>query len=93
MNTRPPSPSAERTRRRGWRWLVAGAALAVMPKCLLCAVAYLGLGVALGADAPELCGAPAETAGLAAWQCLALGGAAGLAACAGWLARRARRGD
>lgn len=49
---------AERVRRvpASIRWLVSAAALALMPKCLLCAAAYLGLGAALGLGTPELCG-------------------------------------
>jgi hypothetical protein len=33
------------------------AALALMPKCLLCVLAYAGLGAALGLNGPEICGA------------------------------------
>lgn len=43
--------------RRVVRWLVPAAALTLMPKCVLCAAAYLGLGAALGLSTPELCGA------------------------------------
>ncbi|HEY0864628.1 MAG TPA: hypothetical protein VGD97_11030 [Lacunisphaera sp.] len=39
-------------------WLLPAALLAVAPKCLLCVLAYAGLGAALGLGGPELCGAP-----------------------------------
>jgi hypothetical protein len=39
-------------------WLLPAALLAVTPKCLLCVLAYAGLGAALGLGGPELCGAP-----------------------------------
>jgi len=88
MNTRP---SAERPRRRGWRWLVAGAALAVMPKCLLCAAAYLGLGAALGLGGPEICGAAPDSPDWPAAWASGLGAAGALAATGGWIAFRRRR--
>lgn len=39
-------------------WLVPAALLAVAPKCILCGLAYAGLGTALGLGGPEVCGAP-----------------------------------
>jgi hypothetical protein len=39
-------------------WLLPAALFAVAPKCLLCVIAYAGLGTAFGLGAPELCGAP-----------------------------------
>ncbi len=39
-------------------WLAPAALLAMAPKCLLCVLAYAGLGTALGRGSPELCGAP-----------------------------------
>lgn len=41
---------------RPHRWLIPAALLALMPKCLLCALAYAGLGATLGLGGPELCG-------------------------------------
>ena len=38
------------------RWSGGVALLALTPKCLLCAAAYLGLGAAFGLGGPELCG-------------------------------------
>ncbi len=60
-------------RRRGW--LIPAALLAFVPKCVLCVLAYVGLGTALGLGGPELCGVTAEPAGHWAWR-LAMSGAA-----------------
>jgi hypothetical protein len=51
-------PPPEKPRRRGARrWLCAGALLAAAPKCVLCLLAYAGLGgAAAGLGAPEMCG-------------------------------------
>ena len=38
-------------------WLVPAALLALMPKCVLCLLAYTGLAAAFGLAGPELCGA------------------------------------
>ncbi|HKB57421.1 MAG TPA: hypothetical protein VKC51_07510 [Lacunisphaera sp.] len=47
-----------------WRgWLIPAALLALAPKCVLCALAYAGLGVALGLGGPEICGASGGAAG------------------------------
>jgi hypothetical protein len=48
------------------RWLAPAALLALVPKCLLCVMAYAGIGVALGLGGPEMCGAPAGSTGLMA---------------------------
>ena len=71
------SPRAEKFH-RAVRWLVPAAALALTPKCLVCLLAYAGLGAALGLGGPEMCGAPAGAPG--AWvSSLALrGGGVGL---------------
>jgi hypothetical protein len=45
--------------RRSVRWLLPATLLALTPKCLLCVLAYAGLGAALGLGGPEICGAPA----------------------------------
>ena len=39
-------------------WLVPAALFAIAPKCILCVIAYAGLGTVLGLGGPELCGAP-----------------------------------
>jgi hypothetical protein len=58
------------------RWVVPAALLALVPKCVLCALAYAGLGAALGG--PEICGAPDGAAGSwTAWLLPAFGLAAG----------------
>lgn len=63
----PPQP-AERIRWvRGW--LVPAALLAVAPKCVVCFVAYAGIGTALGLGGPELCGASETTQ----WNPMAVG--------------------
>jgi hypothetical protein len=38
-------------------WVLPAAMLALAPKCVLCVLAYAGLGAAIGLGAPELCGA------------------------------------
>jgi hypothetical protein len=62
------------------RWLLPAVLLALTPKCLLCVLAYAGLGAALGLGGPEICGAsagsPAAWASALAW----LGVASGLGA-------------
>jgi len=73
--------------RRVVRWLVPAAALALAPKCLLCVVAYLGLGTALGLGGPELCGVPASM--ISASRLAAL--AASVLVAAGLLAWRFRQ--
>ncbi|HSI10236.1 MAG: hypothetical protein ACAH89_08780 [Rariglobus sp.] len=45
--------------RRAIRWLWPAALLALAPKCVLCLLAYAGLGAAFGLGGPEICGAPA----------------------------------
>jgi len=73
--------------RRAVRWLGPVALVALTPKCVLCVLAYAGLGVALGLGGPELCGsnagAPVSWTAVCAW----LGLAAGLGA-AGYLVTR-----
>jgi len=43
--------------RHSVRWLVPAALLALTPKCVLCLLAYAGIGSVLGLGAPEICGA------------------------------------
>lgn len=85
-----PSPRAEIScRGRAVRWLLPAALLALVPKCLLCLLAYAGLGTALGFGGPEMCGAssgsPASWASSLAW----CGGALGVIAL--FAAARCRR--
>ena len=61
-------------------WLGPAALVPVAPKCILCVIAYAGLGTALGLGGPELCGAPD---GSPAFPLLL-----GLAGAAGFLLRR-----
>jgi hypothetical protein len=42
--------------------LVPGVLVALIPKCVLCVAAYLGLGTTLGWTSAEICGAPREAA-------------------------------
>jgi len=54
-----PSRRTEFFRRsRAVRWLVPTALLALVPKCVVCVLAYAGIGAALGLGGPEICGAP-----------------------------------
>ncbi len=46
---------------RAVRWVLPAAALTVAPKCVMCVVAYSGLGTALGLGGPEICGMAATT--------------------------------
>jgi predicted anti-sigma-YlaC factor YlaD len=50
MNTQRPSVETVR------RWALSCLLLVLVPKCLLCAAAWLG--VLLGLAGPKLCGAP-----------------------------------
>jgi hypothetical protein len=47
--------------RRAVRWLWPATLLAIAPKCVLCGLAYAGLGAALGLGGPEICGASAAS--------------------------------
>ena len=70
------SPSHVKSWFRAVRWLAPAAALAFAPKCLLCVLAYAGLGAVLGLGGRELCGAPAESPVQAIWPVLVLAGVA-----------------
>jgi hypothetical protein len=70
MSKMPKSPRIERWGRL-LRWGAGATVLALMPKCLLCAMAYVGLGAALGLTGPELCGATPSA--VPAWGWLAGG--------------------
>ena len=72
------SPPRTEFFRRAVRWLFPAAVLALTPKCLVCLLAYAGLGAALGLGGPELCGA-SGTPDLWAPPLVWLGAAIGLA--------------
>ena len=60
------------------RWLVPLGVFALLPKCLLCVLTYLGLAAALGLGGPEICGAaagPASWPAMFTWAAAAAGGA------------------
>ena len=73
------------------RWLLPAALLALVPKCVLCLIAYAGLGAALGVGGPEICGASPSTGSSEMWaSSLAwFGGALGVIAL--FAAARCRR--
>ncbi len=79
MNLRPRTLEILRQRLAGARgWLIPAALLALAPKCVLCVLAYAGLGAALGFGGPELCGATGDAT--ISWVWLpALGAAVGIA--------------
>lgn len=61
------------------RWSGSVLLLVGLPKCALCVAGYLGFGAALGLEAAELCGAPADGLfhwGNSAWPVLAGAGVA-----------------
>jgi hypothetical protein len=72
-----PPRSAEFCRRTV-RWLLPAALLALTPKCLLCVLAYAGLGAALGLGGPEICGASAGSPALWVYALAWLGGVGGV---------------
>ena len=49
--------------RRARGWLIPAALLTLPPKCVLCVLAYAGIGTALGLGSPELCGTTNNTTG------------------------------
>jgi hypothetical protein len=85
-----PSPRIK-VSRRTVGWFLPAALFALAPKCVLCVVAYAGLGAALGLGRSEICGASAGSpASWASW--LARLGVAGGLGTIGFLAgcRRVR---
>jgi hypothetical protein len=79
----------ERFHRRVLRargWLIPATLLALAPKCVLCFLAYTGLGIALGRGGREFCSAIDETQGNQPWELPAIAATAILAAV--WLIRR-----
>ena len=73
--------ASERLRRlaRTRGWLIPTALLALAPKCVLCVLAYAGLGAALGLGGPEICGAPGDVTGQHAMWLVGAGAAIGIA--------------
>jgi len=65
MDSPPMPPQRTEYPRRAVRWLWPTALLALAPKCLLCVLAYAGLGAALGLGGPEICGATTPGASVA----------------------------
>ncbi len=49
--------------RRARGWLIPAALLTLAPKCILCVLAYAGLGTALGLGGQEICSASSEATG------------------------------
>jgi hypothetical protein len=62
MNTPMPSPRIK-VSRRAVGWFLPAAMFALTPKCVICVVAYAGLGAALGLGRSEICGASAGSPG------------------------------
>ena len=65
---------------RAVRWLGPATLLALAPKCVVCVLAYAGLGAALGWSGPELCGEPTGESGSWSSMLALLGITSGLAA-------------
>jgi hypothetical protein len=87
----PPRSESSPLCHRAARWLLPAALLALTPKCVLCVLAYAGLGGALGLVGPELCGGPGGSS--VSWPTtFAWLGVAGVLSATGFLAswRRAR---
>jgi len=77
----PLTPESLRARlARASGWLIPAALLALTPKCVLCVLAYAGIGTALGLGGPEICGALGETSGHPAMLLILSGVATVLAA-------------
>jgi hypothetical protein len=79
--------------RRPFRSLAPVALLALAPKCVVCALAYAGLGAALGLGGPEMCGAPAGSPGSWASSLAWSGVTLGLGVIGFLVARRRHRGS
>lgn len=64
--TRQPegTPPPASLRHRVGRGLVVGVLLALVPKCGVCLLTYLGMGALLGLGGPELCGAADDSSGV-----------------------------
>lgn len=56
----PSLPAPDRRYIRFVAWLVAGAGIAILPKCIACLAAYLAIGAGLGLVEKEICGAAAR---------------------------------
>jgi hypothetical protein len=75
-----PPPPADRPARRitgVGSWLAPALLLTLAPKCVLCVLAYAGIGAALGLGGPEICGGPNAVNGSSVVWLSALGLAAG----------------
>ena len=77
--------------RRALRWLLPAALLALTPKCVLCVLAYVGAGAALGIGGPEWCRAEGAAEEVSWITSLAWFGTAGVAAALGGFAMRCRK--
>ena len=84
------SPPRSKSLLRTALWLLP-AALAFAPKCLLCVLAYAGLGAALGLGGREWCGAPAAGSSAVGATSLAWLGVASILGMVGFLANRRHR--
>lgn len=60
------------------RWLAAGIAALLLPKCFLCVAGYVALAAGFAAGQPELCGGLAALSDGAAFAFAALGAVAGV---------------
>jgi hypothetical protein len=85
------SPPRSKSLLRAARWILPAAALAFAPKCLLCVLAYAGLGAALGLGGREWCGAPAAGSSAVGATSLAWLGIASVLGMVGFLANRRHR--
>ena len=79
---------------RPFRSLAPVALLALAPKCMLCVLAYAGIGAFFGFQGPEICGASASPRGLWASPLAQFGFALGIAGLIvrRWWRRSASRG-
>ncbi len=75
------SPPRIEFSRRAVRWILPAALLALTPKCVLCVLAYAGLGAALGVGGPEICGATNGSSWAAPLAWLAVAGGLGALGC------------
>jgi hypothetical protein len=78
--TKSPRRQLAKIVQRPHRWLAVVAFLALMPKCVLCVLAYAGIGAALGLGA-ELCGAPGSVKDAWPWSLALPGIALGFVGC------------
>ena len=79
--------------RRPLRSLVPLALVALAPKCVVCGLAYAGIGAALGFGAPKLCGSTAGSWGAWGSSPVLFGIALGIAAMLAFVRRRRNSAD